>query len=43
VRYDSERNLIARGVMPRRALRRDDAPQSFPQGYVPDPPSYRGR
>lgn len=43
VRYDSERNLIARGVMPRRALRRDDAPQAFPQGYVPDPPSYRTR
>jgi len=42
VRYDSARNLIARGIMPARLPRGEDAPQAFPNTYVPDPPM-RGR
>ncbi|HRF84720.1 MAG TPA: hypothetical protein PLO34_09895, partial [Pseudoxanthomonas sp.] len=41
VRYDTWRGLLAHGVpvtppQPRR--RWGDAPQAFPQGFVPDPP-----
>lgn len=39
VRYDSARNLIARGIMPARLPRGEDAPQAFPNSYVPDPPA----
>lgn len=42
VRYDSERNLIARGITPRpRPL--GGEPQAFPGQFVPDPPPYRRR
>lgn len=38
--YDSYRNLVAQGVIPRRGVRRD--PQPFPEPrFVPDPPTYR--
>ena len=40
--YDTPRQLMARGIMPRYPtyrLPRDDAPQAFPNGFVPDPPS----
>ncbi len=39
IRYDSYRNLVAQGVIPRYGRR--DAPQAFPGGYVPDPPYRR--
>ena len=38
--YDTPQQLVARGIMPRwYAYRtpRDDAPQAFPSGFVPDP------
>jgi hypothetical protein len=38
VRYDSRANLIAQGVIPRRAYYPPTVPQAFPQGgFVPDP------
>lgn len=37
VRYDSERNLRARGILPA-PQPRNDAPRAFPSQYVPDPP-----
>lgn len=43
VRYDSERNLRARGILPRRSTPPRDEPQVFPGQYVPDPPPYRDR
>jgi hypothetical protein len=43
LRYDSERNLVARGIIPARYPRGERAPQAFPEGFVPDPPSYGGR
>lgn len=42
VRYDSERNLIARGIIPR-ARPAAGEPQAFPGQFVPDPPPYRWR
>jgi hypothetical protein len=34
--YDSQRNLVARGVIPvARPITRD--PQPFPNGFMPDP------
>ncbi|MCF7750411.1 hypothetical protein KQ945_06615 [Bacillus subtilis subsp. subtilis] len=41
VRYDSERNLRARGILPVPQSPRDDAPRAFPSQYVPDPPAGR--
>lgn len=41
VRYDSERALRARGIIPRVRPRLDDGPQAFPQQYAPDPPPLR--
>ncbi|WP_312316018.1 hypothetical protein [Stenotrophomonas sp.] len=42
VRYDSERNLIARGIITRpRPIAGE--PQAFPGQFVPDPPPYRSR
>lgn len=38
--YDTPRQLVARGIMPRwyaYRIPRDDAPQAFPSGFVPDP------
>jgi hypothetical protein len=43
LRYDSERNLVARGIIPARYPRGGRTPQAFPEGFVPDPPSYGGR
>ncbi|MBS0462155.1 MAG: hypothetical protein JSS41_06745 [Proteobacteria bacterium] len=39
--YDTPQALAARGIMPRWYPRppRNDAPQAFPVGYVPDPPA----
>lgn len=37
LRYDSYRNLRARGVIPRQQ-REPDRPQPFPGGFTPDPP-----
>ena len=37
--YDSRRNLVAQGVIPRAYGRRD--PDPFPRGFVPDPPRWR--
>ena len=42
VRYDSERNLIARGIIPRQPAPARNEPQAFPNRYVPDPPPLRG-
>lgn len=42
VRYDSERNLIARGIIPRPRPVAGE-PQAFPGQFVPDPPPYRWR
>ncbi len=42
VRYDSERNLIARGIMARPRPVAGE-PQPFPGQFVPDPPPYRWR
>lgn len=40
LRYDTWDRLMALGVVPRPSWRgRDAAPQPFPAGYVPDPPS----
>ena len=39
VRYDSYRNLRARGVIPRQG-REPDRPQPFPGSFVPDPPRH---
>jgi len=42
IRYDSERNLIARGIMgPPQPVAGE--PQAFPGQFVPDPPPYRWR
>lgn len=39
VRYDDERALAARGIVPRRHHRYyRDEPRAFPGGFVPDPP-----
>ncbi len=38
VRYDSYRNLVAKGVIPRHRPR-PDRPDPFPDSFVPDPPS----
>ena len=43
VRYDSERNLVARGIIPRSRAPVRDEPQAFPGQYVPDPPPQRRR
>lgn len=43
VRYDSERNLVARGIIPRSSAPVRDEPQAFPGQYVPDPPPQRRR
>jgi hypothetical protein len=44
VRYDSMRNLLAMGVVPRHHRGYHAAPEAFPRsadyGYVPDPPGY---
>lgn len=42
VRYDSERNLVARGIITRPRPVADE-PQAFPDQFVPDPPPYRWR
>ncbi len=42
VRYDSERNLIARGIITRPRPVAGE-PQAFPGQFVPDPPPYRWR
>ncbi|MCT4541869.1 hypothetical protein NSY55_27625 [Pseudomonas aeruginosa] len=42
VRYDSEGNLIARGIIPRPRPVAGE-PQAFPGQFVPDPPPYRWR
>jgi len=43
VRYDSERNLVARGIIPRSSAPVRDEPQAFPGQYVPDPPPQHRR
>ncbi|KAB7630073.1 hypothetical protein [Stenotrophomonas rhizophila] len=43
VRYDSERNLVARGIIARVNAPVRDEPQAFPGQYVPDPPLHRRR
>lgn len=43
LRYDSERNLVARGIIPTRIPRRERTPQAFPDTFVPDPPAYGWR
>ncbi|MFL9583949.1 hypothetical protein [Stenotrophomonas sp. AB1(2024)] len=43
LRYDSARNLVARGIIPARYPRGERTPQAFPEGFVPDPPSYGWR
>ena len=43
LRYDSERNLVARGVIPARYRTGERTPQAFPDGFVPDPPAYGRR
>ena len=35
--YDGSEALVARGVLPRRWPHRNDPPQAFPIGFVPDP------
>ncbi|HSW14919.1 MAG TPA: hypothetical protein VLI06_18885 [Solimonas sp.] len=35
--YDSRRNLVAQGVIPRKAPRWSPRPDPFPAGFVPDP------
>lgn len=42
VRYDSERNLVARGIITRPRPVAGE-PQAFPGQFVPDPPPYRWR
>lgn len=42
IRYDDERALVQRGIIPDRYGRYDDRrgePRAFPGGFVPDPPS----
>lgn len=39
IHYDSYRNLVAQGVIPRAYGRRN--PDPFPRSFVPDPPAYR--
>lgn len=43
IRYDSQRKLIAMGIVPRPNLGSSDhsAPRAFPGGFVPDPPRWR--
>lgn len=43
LRYDSERNLVARGVIPARHRSGERGPQAFTDGFVPDPPAYGRR
>jgi len=43
LRYDSERNLVARGVIPPRYRSGERGPQAFPGSFVPDPPGYGWR
>lgn len=43
IRYDSERNLVARGVIPARYRGGEHGPQAFPNSFVPDPPAYGWR
>lgn len=43
LRYDSERNLVARGIIQARYPRGEREPQAFPDGFVPDPPRFGGR
>lgn len=43
VRYDSARNLRARGIGPQAERRPPDAPRAFPSQYVPDPPPGNSR
>ncbi len=43
LRYDSERNLVARGVIPTRHRSGERGPQAFPDAFVPDPPAYGWR
>lgn len=43
LRYDSERNLVARGIIPAWTPPRERVPQAFPQAFVPDPPAYGQR
>lgn len=43
LRYDSERNLVARGVIPSRYRSSERGPQAFPGSFVPDPPAYGWR
>ncbi|MBT2767569.1 hypothetical protein J7J08_07940 [Stenotrophomonas sp. ISL-67] len=43
LRYDSERNLVARGVIPARYRTGERVPQAFPEGFVPDPPAHGWR
>lgn len=38
LRYDSERNLRARGILPSPHPRTSTTPRAFPAHYVPDPP-----
>jgi hypothetical protein len=42
LRYDSARNLRARGILPVQQSRQD-GPRAFPSQYVPDPPGDDGR
>ncbi|WP_369969837.1 hypothetical protein AB8E26_06440 [Stenotrophomonas rhizophila] len=42
LRYDSARNLRARGILPVQQPRQD-GPRAFPSQYVPDPPGDDGR
>jgi len=39
LRYDSARNLRARGILLDSPSRLDRQPQAFPNRYVPDPPA----
>jgi len=38
LRYDSARNLRARGIVLERPVAGERTPQAFPSGFVPDPP-----
>lgn len=37
VRYDAPERLVARGILPWRAVRGHAGPTAFPRGFVPDP------
>lgn len=39
IRYDSQQNLVAMGIVPQRP--QPHAPQAFPNSFVPDPPAWR--